>query len=57
MKNTFELAAGNTRKHFKEIAEQWNGDEPAGEDRATLAKEIAEKCAELEALLGEYKNL
>ena len=57
MKNTFELAAGNTRKHFYEIAGQWNGDEPAGEDRAMLAKEIAEKSVELEALLGEYKNL
>ena len=42
MKNTFELAA-----------EQWNGDEPAGENRAMIAKEIVEKCAEL----GEYKNV
>jgi len=57
MKNTFELAAGNTRNHFEAVADEWNGDEPAGEDRAMIAKEIAEKCAELEALLGEYKNL
>jgi len=57
MKNTFELAAENTRKHFQEIAGQWNGDEPAGEDRAMLAKGIAEKCAELEALLGEYRTV
>jgi len=57
MKNTFELAAGNTRKHFQGIAEQWNGDEPEGEDRAVIAGEITEKCAELETLLEEYKNV
>ena len=37
----------------EEVAGRWNGDEPAGEDKAMCAKEIAEKCAELQTLLDE----
>jgi len=57
MNDVFESVTQVIRKHFEGIAEQWNGDEPAGEDRAMIAKEIVEKCAELEALLGEYRTV
>lgn len=41
------------KRTMEEVAGEWNGDEPAGEEKATCAKEIAEKCAELETLLDE----
>lgn len=41
------------KQEMERIAGQWNGDEPAGEDRAMCAKEIAEKCEELQKLLDE----
>ncbi len=44
------------KREMEDIAGEWNGDEPVGEDKAMCAKEIAEKCDELRALLDEMSN-
>ena len=41
------------KQEMERLAGDWNGDEPAGEDRATCAKEIAEKCEELQERLDD----
>jgi len=50
------LDISQLKKWAEEIAGRWNGDEPAGEDKAMCAKEIAEKCAEIEELLKEMSE-
>lgn len=44
------------KRWAEEIAGSWNGDEPEGEDKAMCAKEIGDKCNELEALLQEMAS-
>lgn len=40
----------------EEISGRWDGKTENGEEKALCAKEIAEKCAELEELLDEMSS-
>lgn len=50
------LEVQQMKKWAEEIASRWNGDTPSGEEKALCAKEIAEKCEELEVLLTEMSE-
>lgn len=48
-----EMTVSHLKKWAEDIAGRWNGKEVAGEDKAMCAKEIMDKCDELELLLAE----